>query len=325
MSIKKKVFHMLPYVIVNNYENKKRNKLSSIEPLVYNEDGKKMSVMYLQDDLCYYYPYSMAPGRLPKNILWDRYNSGLKRHVYTHKNVIKTCGKPLKKYALFLESNAIMPQDYKIFENNRLLAKDFDMIFTHSQRLLNELDNARWIPGGHVWYGGIDFGGEVSKELYLKKTKNISMVSSGKQFCDLHTLRIETVKKLQKMNLVDGYGTYPGTLNGDTLISETLQEYRYSIVFENNIEDYYFTEKILNCFESMTIPIYLGARKISDFFNRDGIIELQIEDIDRIEEIVKKLNAEYYNKHIEAILDNFERVQEYICLEDYIYNHYFKE
>ncbi len=324
MSVRKCVINVMPYILVDKFKTKRKNKLSSLEPPIFNNSGTKMQMFYLQDNLCYYFPYSMAPGRFPKYILWDRYNYGLRRHVYTHQDILRTCGKPEKKYALFLESGAILPKDYEIFDKHRNLAREFESVFTHSQKLLNQLENAKWIPGGHVWYGGIGFGGEVSQELYSKKTKNISMVSSDKMLCELHRLRIMTIKKLQGLGLVDGYGTYPGTPNGDTLISETLQDYRFSIVFENNIEDYYFTEKILNCFASMTIPVYLGAKKIADYFNIDGIVQLELKDIDKIENIIRGLNAQYYRERREAIIDNFKRVQKYICLEDYLYNHYLK-
>ena len=322
MAVKEAIFSILPYGIAKKIGDKRKIMPSSLEPDVYNADGQKMNVFYLQDDMCYFNPYSMGPGRFPKHILWDRYNYGLNRHFYTHRNILKTCGKPQHKYALLLESVAILPQDYALFDRKHFLEGDFDLIFTHSQKLLNQLENARWIPGGHVWYGGNGFGGDVSNDLYLRKTKNISMVSSDKAWCDLHRLRIDTVQKLDKSGFVDGYGTYPGNHNGDTLISETLQKYRYSIVFENNIEDYYFTEKILNCFEAMAVPIYLGAKKINQFFNTDGIIQLELKDVERLPEIIKNLGRRDYEERLDAVKDNFERVQKYLCLEDYIYKQY---
>ena len=85
---------------------------------------------------------------------------------------------------------------------------------------------------------------------------------------------------------------------------------------------YNFTEKILNCFEAMTVPIYLGAKKIKDFFNIDGIIQLDLTDIDRLEDIIRNLGQQDYGERRDAILENFERVQKYLCLEDYIYNSY---
>lgn len=325
MPIKKSLFELLPYSYVKAIRDKKRRIPAAYEPEIYNEYNEKMHLFYLQDDLCPFIPYSLGEGRISKYILWDRYNFGLKNHVYTHKNVLKTCGFPDKKYALFLESGAIMPKDYTIFDTRKELAKEFDIIFTHSQKLLNEFTNARWIPGGQVWYGGVPFGGEMSADLYLKKDKNISMVSSGKEMCSLHKKRIATVRRLDKAGVADGFGTYPGNHTGKVNIAQTLERYRYSIVFENNIEDYYFTEKILNCFAAMTIPVYVGARKIGDFFDENGIIQISEDKIDQIENIVRELDEKDYFNRKQAIVNNYERVQEYLCLEDYIYQHYFKE
>lgn len=325
MNVKDMVINILPYGMAQKCLKNKQILPNGREPEIYNVNGIKMKTYYLQDDLSKHNPYSLGAGRMPQYILWDRYNFGLKKHVYTHKNILKTCGKPNKKYALFLESKAILPRDYEILDRNRALAKEFDTIFTHSERLLNSLDNAKWIPGGHVWYGATGYEGKNSIDLYQYKTRNISMISSNKQYCDLHKLRIQTVQRLEKKGLVDGYGTYPGTPNGMTNVARTLQDYRYSIVFENNVEDYYFTEKILNCFASMTVPIYLGARKIGNYFNASGIIQLDLEHIEQIDTIVSKLGKEDYAERKEAIIENYQKVQEYLCFEDYLYNHYLRE
>ena len=85
------------------------------------------------------------------------------------------------------------------------------------------------------------------------------------------------------------------------------EHYRYSIAVENGIEPYYFTEKILNCFAAQTIPIYLGATKIDQFFNADGIIQIGLEDCEHIEKILKLCTAEEYERRLPAVLDNFNR------------------
>ena len=40
---------------------------------------------------------------------------------------------------------------------------------------------------------------------------------------------------------------------------------------------FYFTEKLLDCFATGTIPVYLGAPDIGKVFNIDGIITLSDE------------------------------------------------
>ena len=101
-----------------------------------------------------------------------------------------------------------------------------------------------------------------------------------------------------------------------------LVDYRYNIAVENDITDYYFTEKILNCFASMTIPIYIGARKIGDFFNMNGIIQVEKLDFEHIDNIVKTCCEEDYYERLDAVIDNFQRVQKFLTVEDWIFNNY---
>ena len=95
---------------------------------------------------------------------------------------------------------------------------------------------------------------------------------------------------------------------------EGLCDYMFSVVVENGFYESYFTEKILDCFASGTIPVYLGSPDIGKYFNKDGIIDLT-EEFDVSEEI--------YLSKMDAIKDNLERVRQYEVLEDFIYLNYF--
>ena len=88
-----------------------------------------------------------------------------------------------------------------------------------------------------------------------------------------------------------------------------------TIAIENGQYETYFTEKLLDCFATGTIPVYLGAPDIGDHFNKEGIIDLT-DEFDVSEEI-------YYSK-MDAMKDNLERAKEMEVLEDFIYLRYFK-
>ena len=94
-----------------------------------------------------------------------------------------------------------------------------------------------------------------------------------------------------------------------------LEHYRYSIIIENDIDELWYTEKILNCFATKTIPIYLGATKIGERFNSDGIIA--VKDWREILEVIDSLyrnglDTLYHDSAVqEAIKDNFESVKPY--------------
>ena len=56
-------------------------------PLIFNQTGERVKMMFLSSDETAHSPYSLIAGRYPKNILWDRYNYALDTHFYTSSNI----------------------------------------------------------------------------------------------------------------------------------------------------------------------------------------------------------------------------------------------
>jgi hypothetical protein len=90
----------------------------------------------------------------------------------------------------------------------------------------------------------------------------------------------------------------------------------FSIVIENCVESGYFTEKILDCFLTGTIPVYVGSRDTSNYFDENGII--YFEGDEDLPSILEKLNSEYYMSKIESVRKNFELAKEYMFPEKII-------
>ena len=61
-------------------------------PEIYNKDGLAMYMFFIRDS---HFAHSIGPKS--KYFIWDRYNIGLDTHFYTHKNMLKTMGKPKKQ------------------------------------------------------------------------------------------------------------------------------------------------------------------------------------------------------------------------------------
>ena len=116
------------------------------------------------------------------------------------------------------------------------------------------------------------------------------------------------------------------TGGGYTIRELPFEKYRYSIAVENLVSPFYFTEKILDCFAAQTIPIYIGATEIGQFFNPDGIIQTSVEDFNHIEDILAKCTVEEYERRLPAVMENFYRVQKYVVQTrwDDIYINYIK-
>ena len=284
-------------------------------PEVYTKDGRALEFFYLQDQLLGIYSGS-------RYFMWDRYNYGLDTHFYSHNNMLITKGAPIHKYGLLVESKQIVPDYYKIFDKNKGLDKEFDAVFTYDVELLNKLPNAKFFPAcSKVWYGESRDDHIWDDECYQKKSKGISILSSDKEMCDMHKLRIAVSRHCRETGIVDTFGTFDG--GSYCLVDDTLREYRYSIIIENDISDYFFTEKLTNCFAAQTIPIYMGASQINQFFNVDGIICISKKDIDHLDALLIRCTDAYYEERLPAILDNYKRVSSYRNVYDWLYENYF--
>lgn len=196
-----------------------------------------------------------------------------------------------KAFALLLEPRSLIPDAYDFVQAN---PEHFRYILTHDSRLL-KLENARLFLWGDVWC-----------RTDSEKTKGISLVSSWKDWCPLHHARLTLARHFDGGGLVDCFGSFKGDKDHWDDVRTAHEAYRFAIVIENDIDELWFTEKILNCFSNKVVPIYVGATRIGDFFNTDGII--RVDDWRNIPEIVKHLDIETeYEKRKEAINDNFER------------------
>jgi len=150
----------------------------------------------------------------------------------------------------------------------------------------------------------------IKEPKICEKSKLVSMITSNKQMCNGHRYRLEIANKLKSKLDLFGRG-----INNITLKEEGLNDYAFSIAMENDMVDSYFTEKVLDCFATGTIPIYHGTKKITDYFNTDGIIfldELNIDD----------LNMDLYYSKLDAVKENFEKVLSMETSEDNIYLKY---
>ena len=206
------------------------------------------------------------------------------------------------KYGWLLESKYITPQIVEFVKSYpEKYLKVFDTIFTHNQELLKIDSKFKWVPAQGFW---------IKEPKIYEKSKMISMIASNKKMCEGHILRLEWVERL--WGQVDLYGR---GFNEIVNKEEGLCDYMFSIAIENGQYETYFTEKLLDCFATGTIPVYLGSPDIGDYFNKDGIIDLTDE--------LYISNELYYNK-MNAIKENLEKVKEMEILEDYIYLRYLK-
>lgn len=241
-----------------------------------------------------------------KNIEWIKNSATEKNSFYVDDAIFVGLNDTFKgkKFAWILESRAIFSVD-RIIKNIDQLLNKYELIFSHNYDIINlNPDKIKFVPGNGFW---------VESPMIYPKSKLISMVTSNKNITSGQNLRMSFVFKYGKEIDIYGRGFNPIQLK-----EEGLKNYMFSVAIENDKYDTYFTEKILDCFATGTIPIYYGTEKIAEHFNIDGIIK--IEDFD-----LGSLSADIYNSKIDAVRDNFERVMNLEIPEDLIYEKYLKD
>jgi hypothetical protein len=208
-----------------------------------------------------------------------------------------------KKFLWLIESRKFDGGVLDNIKNNlNLVLETFDQIWTHNDELLSLHPKFKWVPA----YGSYikDFG-------IHPKSKMVSMITSNKKLTNQHIIRYNFA--ITNKDKIDLYGRGINDIPNKEI---GLKDYRFSFCIENDTYDTYFTEKILDCFATGTIPIYMGTKNVTEFFNPDGIIFFD-EPFD-----FSILTEDLYDSKLNAIKDNYERVQQYSILEDWIFKNY---
>lgn len=262
-------------------------------------------------------------GQVPSFFNWNRSDVDSKSIFFTDNIVPKISqysGHQLK-VAWLLEPRAIFPHVYEFIKNNH---DKFDYIITYDDKLL-DIDENKFLP--YVW-GNCWVEGYVNLNNIQNKTKLVSTIASSKGWTVGHKMRHDAIRELSLVTneYVDVYGPdyipHPKPFDNAPWANKvtTLEDYMFSITIENSQQDVYFTEKIIDCFATKTIPIYWGTKKISQHFDADGIIFF--ETINELGDILTELTEEKYMSMLAAVESNYRKYKDYIIPEDYIYNNY---
>jgi len=241
-----------------------------------------------------------------EHIEWDRNNISSNEDlvIYTDYSLKYVTGKIKTKVAWLLESPDITALSHQwIYENN----KKFDYVLTHSKILLEQGENFIFCPTGGCWIKPED------QQIY-EKNKLISIIASNKRMTHGQRLRHDIIR--QHKGKMDIYGR---AYNYVDYKLDALKEYMFSVTIENANADYYFTEKLIDCFMTGTVPIYFGPPSIGNFFNVKGMILFE-EDFD-----IDSISADVYESMKPYIKENFEKAKNFIMAEDYIYKNFIEK
>lgn len=214
------------------------------------------------------------------------------------------------KIGWILESRSLIPQVYETLPS---FIDQYDFVLTHDKHLLEEFpEKTKKVIFGGCWVE------EASYKVY-PKSKNLSMIYSPKKFMPGHKLRHAIAESsIEGLDLF-GWGS-PTPIEKK---EQALMDYRYSIVIENDRRTNYFTEKLLDCFATGTLPIYYGCPNIGDYFDTEGVIKL--DSLEQLASIIPTLTEDLYQSKISSIRRNFSNFKEYAITEDWLYTNILKE
>lgn len=183
----------------------------------------------------------------------------------------------------------------------------YDFILTHNQEVLDKYTNAVFFVFNSIW---------ASNKDYSPKEFSISTIVGNKTWTKNQTMRQQLWysqdRILNRKFYVSAVAPPEDTL-GNPSVGENkdiLFQSQFHIAIENCSINGYFTEKILDCFISKTVPIYLGCSNIDNFFNDKGI--LKFSSIPECIELCNKLTPDTYTSLLPYIEENYTKALEYI-------------
>lgn len=193
--------------------------------------------------------------------------------------------------------------------NEQLLTKRFDLVLTHREELINNgnpfdlLYFSTNLIGqkGQYWHN-------QDVDLKIEKNKLVSFVGGIDTFfdCPGYILRKKIATHPLIVKKVDRFGKGINFIENK---KDGLLNYCFSIAMENTRENHYFSEKIIDCFLTETIPIYWGCRSITQIFDSRGIIFFDSED-DLIP-LISSLSMEKYKQMLP-----YAKVNKEICVKN---------
>jgi hypothetical protein len=261
-----------------------------------------MNKLIIED---YYFGHSTSSSwyHKPEKFVWDR-NTNQEFDEIVITNLSGVNKYPTKKvYGWIIEPPLISPNEYNFAKTNH---KKFEKIFTFDKELIEMDSKFEILPIGGCWINTED------QKIY-EKNKLVSYISSTKNFgIPGHEFRAKVRDGIN--NKVDTYGRGHNEIDNKLT---GLKDYMFSIVIENSKLDYYFTEKIIDCFMTGTIPIYWGCPSIGKFFNEKGLFTFNT--LDELQKILSEINEEVYLNKIEFIKENYELSKKYRVADNLVF------
>jgi len=170
-----------------------------------------------------------------------------------------------------------------------VLKKRFDLVLTHREDLIQ-----LGMPFIRVDFSSNWVMDNKAVPESICKSKLVSFIGSVQHpRKNGHAFRQDVANILADVHNVDCFGR---GINEIIRKKEALADYCFSVAMENSRENYYYTEKIIDCFFTDTVPIYWGCPGIGEVFDLRGIITFETS-----EELLTTLDGLSFEKYYEML------------------------
>jgi hypothetical protein len=182
----------------------------------------------------------------------------------------------------------------------KTIADQVDLILTYNSELL-ELPNAEEFCPVGSW---------ISDDIVLDKTDQISYLMSSKVFTPDQRMRFIIMRRFSHLTRL---GQFEFNMHRSPPRAPTKDAFftraKFNIACENQYYPNMFTEKLLDCFKTRTVPIYFGCPNLSNYFDIRGV--LMFKSIEELEDIVQNLTPADYDRMLPYIEENYQRGRVY--------------
>ena len=186
---------------------------------------------------------------------------------------------------------------------------EFDIIYTSNDDILSKFKHANLFLYGSTW---IDI-----HDLDINKTNLITFVTSNKNNAPGHKLRQKIYKTLITSNFNLEHKLFCHMSPPfRSRRNDFFERASFNIAVENSRQNNYFTEKIIDCFASRTIPIYYGCPNIGNWFNKDGIITF--DNVNQLISILETIDKLKYSSFLKPIEDNYNAARNFYGENDVV-------
>lgn len=224
-----------------------------------------------------------------------------------------------KKIILLVEPDELTHfSDWIINNHERYFA-----ILTHEEKILRACPNAYLMEFGTTW---------IHEYSFPLKEFSVSTILGFKRILAGHRLRKKLWDKRKKITLPKKFfasGEGPRSRfpflrlhkRNELILGNSkfpLFDSQFHIAIENTKQNNWFTEKLIDCFQTKTIPIYWGCPNIGKYFDVRGMFLAC--DVNEIVKICNSLTPHVYFEMLPFIEKNYELSKKYVDIKDRITN-----